>query len=179
MIRIRWPGPAALLTALLLCTVQPDAARAMMAGGAERMAAAADLIARGQVQRVVSRWSADRSTIYTDVYFAIARAAKDDAGGAAKAGRKQVVFRVPGGQVGDIVMTAADVEIPRVGQELVVLLAPGEAAGPAAGLSAEAAAPAVEEALGWYAVRGGRITVDGRDLGADEFMANLAGRATP
>jgi hypothetical protein len=181
MIRVRWPRRAALLTALLLCTAEPEAARAVMAGGdAQQMGAGADLIARGQVQRVVSRWTADKSNIYTDVHFAIAQAAKDGAAGAGKAGRKEVVIRMPGGQVGDVVMTASDIEIPRVGQELVVVLAPAEAAGPAAGLGAESgAAAAVEEALGWYPVRGGRISVDGRDLGADEFMATLAGRATP
>jgi hypothetical protein len=166
--------------ALLLCTAEPEAARAMIAGrDAQQMGAGADLIARGQVQRVVSRWTADRSSIYTDVHFAIARAAKDGAAGPGKAGRKQVVIRIPGGQVGNVVMTASDIEIPRVGQELVVL-APAEAAGPAAGLGAESGvAAAVEEVLGWYPVRGGRITLDGRDLGADEFMATLAGRATP
>ena len=177
MIGVRWLGRTALLAALLLCMAHPDVARAMMEGGDTRqMGADADLIARGQVQRVVSRWTADRSTIYTDVHFAIARAAKDGAAGPGKAGRKEVVIRMPGGQVGDVVMTASDIKIPRVGQELVVVLAPAEAAG----LGAESgAAAAVEEALGWYPVQGGRIRVDGRDLGADEFMATLTGRATP
>ncbi len=168
---------AALLTAMLLCGPGPDAAQAMMAGeSAEQRGVAADLIARGRVRQVVSRWTADRTAIYTDVHLVVDRVAKDRR---ATPSQGSLVFRLPGGQVGDIVMTATDIAIPRVGEELVVLLAPAAAAGPASGLSADGAPGQGDEVLGVYPVRAGRVVVDGHELGADDLMATLAGPARP
>lgn len=172
---------AALLAAALLCLAPGPASAMKPAGGVQKLAGAADVVARGRVQQVVSRWTADRSAIYTEVRLAVDRFARNRQAGSGNrnikilpmAGRGEVVFRLLGGVVGDIAMTAADMEIPAVGQELIVLLQPAAAA---AGLAADADTLAPIE---WFPVRGGRVALDGHEIAADELMTMLAGTGQP
>jgi hypothetical protein len=63
--------------------------------------AQAELIVRGRVARVEGRWNGDRSAIYSDVAFAVDDTLKG-ALPATAARRREVVFRVLGGEVGGV-----------------------------------------------------------------------------
>ena len=76
----------------------------------------ADAIVTGTVTGVSSQWNQDRTAIYTDVTIAVERADKGSVD-------RDVVVRVPGGEVDDIGMAVEDVPVFSVGQQVKLYLA--------------------------------------------------------
>jgi hypothetical protein len=118
----------------------------------------AAIVAVGRVEGREGRWNDDRSAIRTDVQVLVERVVKGDArpGG-------RLSFRVAGGEVGEVGLAVSGEARPRVGEEAVLLLAPA----PDGGLAL------VGGEEGYYPVRAGKVTVDGRELGLDRFLAEL------
>jgi hypothetical protein len=120
----------------------------------------ATIVALGRVEGREGRWSEDRSAIRTDVTAVVLRAVKGDArpGG-------RLSFRVAGGEVGDVGLAVSGEARPRVGEEAVLLLAPAPDGRDLALVGGEE---------GYYPVHAGKVvTVDGRELGLDRFLAEL------
>jgi hypothetical protein len=169
---------AAAAATALLCAYPgaPGAATRSMSVGEQ--GAQAELIVRGRVARVEGRWNGDRSTIYSDVAFAVDDTLKG-ALPAAAVRRREVVFRVLGGEVDGVRMVSSSDALPAVGEELVLFLRSDTAAAARAGSSATAAGGAtlalVGQEGGVYAVRSGRVGLhDGREVPVDEFLADVA-----
>jgi len=76
------------------------------------------LVVHGEVVGATSRWNEDRSLIVTDVRLRVLTSAK----GTAPA---EVVLTQPGGTVGKLRVDVAGAHAFRVGEEVVVFLAPG------------------------------------------------------
>jgi hypothetical protein len=119
----------------------------------------AAIVAVGRIEGREGRWSDDRSAIRTDVSAVVLRAIKGDArpGG-------RLSFRVAGGEVGDVGLAVSGEARPKVGEEAVLLLAPAPDGKGLALVGGEE---------GYYPVRAGKVTVDGRELGLDRFLADL------
>ena len=120
----------------------------------------AAIVALGRVEGREGRWGEDRSAIRTDVTAVVLRSVKGDArpGG-------RLSFRVAGGEVGDVGLAVSGEARPRVGEEAVLLLAPAPDGRGLALVGGEE---------GYYPVRAGKVvTVDGRELGLDRFLAEL------
>ncbi|MFO7651941.1 MAG: matrixin family metalloprotease [bacterium] len=79
----------------------------------------ASLIVSGTVTAVNSRWSDDRSTIYTDVTFTVDAQAKGPT-------EQSVTVRVPGGEVDDIGLAVEDQPRFSVGDRATLHLRPAE-----------------------------------------------------
>jgi hypothetical protein len=182
---VRLAAGATLATVVL----EPQGASAMMLTlSLEDMSKAADVIAHGRVIRIESRWSTDQSTIYTDVTVTVARAVKNrfasvfnkNMRAATGSTPAEVVFRVPGGEVGDVGMVSSNDRLPQVGEELIMFLATaGEAAGEAARLDM---APDTLTVLGHHQglrpVRSGGVETDeGRTVGTEAFLTTVQGMA--
>jgi hypothetical protein len=98
--------------------------------GLPRVAGEADVVARGTVADLRSSWDRTETAIYTDVMLAVEQivAFRDRLNGNAnvridgQTGRGELVFRVAGGEVGDVGMrTSNDPELER-GERIVVFL---------------------------------------------------------
>ena len=166
----------------LLCAYPGTPGAATRSMSVVEQGAQAELIVRGRVARVEGRWNGDRSAIYSDVAFAIDDTLKG-ALPAAAARRREVVFRVLGGEVDGVRMVSSSDALPAVGEELVLFLRSDTAAAArAAGSPATAAGGAtlalVGQEGGVYAVRSGRVGLhDGREVPVDEFLADVASSA--
>ena len=119
----------------------------------------ATVVALGRVEGKEGRWSDDRSAIRTDVSVAVLRVVKGDV----RPGDR-LSFRVAGGEVGDVGLAVSGEARPKVGEEAVLLLAPAPDGKGLALVGGEE---------GYYPVRAGKVTVDGRAVGLDRFLAEL------
>jgi hypothetical protein len=152
---VRHLAPALTLLATLATAGSTWAAMAPAAPA--ELAREATVVALGRIERAEGRWNADRSAVRTEVTAAALRVVK---GAVPRGGR--LVFSVAGGEVGDTGVAVSGAARPRVGEEAVLLLAPGP----------DGLAPVAGE-QGYLPVRAGKVTVDGRALGLDRFLADL------
>lgn len=93
----------------------PASATTMVKLDVPALAKAADLIVRGKVAKVESRWSGDHRTIFTETQLEVVETLKG-------AATKTVVVRQPGGEVGDIGQRVSGVARFSSGEEVVVFL---------------------------------------------------------
>jgi predicted methyltransferase MtxX (methanogen marker protein 4) len=99
--------------------------------GLPRLAREADVVARGTVAELQSSWDRTESAIYTDVTLAVDQvvAARDGMNGNAnfrvdgQTGRGQLVFRIGGGEVGDVGMRTSNDPVLQEGERIIVFLA--------------------------------------------------------
>ena len=114
-------GPALALAALL---VVPNVVAAQRQApipspfaplGIERMSELATQVVAGTIERMESTWNHDHSRIYTRVTMHVERVLSGQAG-------RRIVFRIPGGTVGDTTVMVSEMPHFRVGEETVVFL---------------------------------------------------------
>src|SRR5262245_44442758 len=112
---IGWRRVAVVVTTTWLLGVQSLGATTLAPADFEQMVASSQTIVRGRVERVQAVLGGSRRTIETVVTLAVLDELKGDTGGA-------VVFRVPGGQIGQYrrVMIGAPELVE--GDEVVVFL---------------------------------------------------------
>lgn len=96
-----------------------SAAALQLALGPADLDREASLVVTGTVTALSSYWSDDGSTIYTDVTFAVNEQAKGPT-------EQSVVFRLPGGEVGDIGLAVEDYPRFAVGDRATLYLRPAE-----------------------------------------------------
>ena len=83
--------------------------------GIQRMSELATQVVAGTIERMESTWNHDHSRIYTRVTMRVERVLSGQAGG-------RIVFRVPGGTVGDTTVVVSEMPHFRVGEHTVVFL---------------------------------------------------------
>ena len=83
--------------------------------GIERMSELATQVVAGTIERMESTWNHDHSRIYTRVTMRVERVLSGQAGG-------RIVFRIPGGTVGDTTVMVSEMPHFRVGEDTVVFL---------------------------------------------------------
>ena len=118
-------GPGATAAAVVLTMlVIPAAAAAQSQGpipspfaplGIAKMSELATQVVAGTIEKMESTWNHDHSRIYTRVTMQVERVLSGQAG-------RQMVFRIPGGTVGDTTVMVSEMPYFRVGEETVVFL---------------------------------------------------------
>ena len=83
--------------------------------GIERMSELATQVVAGTIEKMESTWNHDHSRIYTRVTMRVERVLSGRAG-------TQIVFRIPGGTVGDTTIMVSEMPHFRVGEDTVVFL---------------------------------------------------------
>lgn len=83
--------------------------------GLERMSELATQVVAGTIEKMESTWNYDHSRIYTRVTMQVERVLSGQAG-------RRIVFRIPGGTVGDTTVMVSEMPHFRVGEETVVFL---------------------------------------------------------
>lgn len=134
----------------------------------EEMAAGAEVIVQGRVDRAEPAWSDDGRIIVTRVEVAVERAIK---GGP----RARVAFEVPGGRIGDQILVASGAPVFRQGDRVVLFLVPIDA--PArVGASGVAGAPGRLAIAGWNqgAIQVHRDAATGRDIVRPQVAGTVA-----
>ena len=123
------PAPTGQLTPLLRREATPTVGQETTAGVPSgiveemsllQLVRAADLIVTGSVEEINSQWNSGQDQIHTDVGVSVQQCVK----GPWRPSR--VTIRVPGGQVGDIVLSSSVGPQFAVGEEVLVFLEFGE-----------------------------------------------------
>jgi len=83
--------------------------------GIQKMSELATQVVAGTIERMESTWNHDHSRIYTRVTMRVERVLSGQAG-------RRIVFRIPGGTVGDTTVMVSEMPHFRVGEETVVFL---------------------------------------------------------
>lgn len=83
--------------------------------GIERMSELATQVVAGTIERMESTWNHDHSRIYTRVTMRVERVLSGQAG-------ERIVFRIPGGTVGDTTVMVSEMPHFREGETTVVFL---------------------------------------------------------
>ncbi len=83
--------------------------------GIAKMSELATQVVAGTIEKMESTWNHDHSRIYTRVTMRVERLLSGQAG-------RQIVFRIPGGTVGDTTVMVSEMPHFRVGEETVVFL---------------------------------------------------------
>ena len=83
--------------------------------GIAKMSELATQVVAGTIEKMESTWNHDHSRIYTRVTMRVERVLSGQAG-------RQIVFRIPGGTVGDTTVMVSEMPHFRVGEETVVFL---------------------------------------------------------
>ena len=83
--------------------------------GIARMSELATQVVAGTVEKMESTWNHDHSRIYTRVTMRVERVLSGQAG-------RRIVFRIPGGTVGDTTVMVSEMPHFRVGEDTVVFL---------------------------------------------------------
>ena len=83
--------------------------------GIARMSELATQVVAGTIEKMESTWNHDHSRIYTRVTMRVERVLSGQAG-------RQIVFRIPGGTVGDTTVMVSEMPHFRVGEDTVVFL---------------------------------------------------------
>ncbi len=118
-------GPGATAAAVVLTMlVIPAAVAAQRQGlipspfaplGIAKMSELATQVVAGTIEKMESTWNHDHSRIYTRVTMRVERVLSGQAG-------RQIVFRIPGGTVGETTVMVSEMPHFRVGEETVVFL---------------------------------------------------------
>ncbi len=108
--RVLLPGVLPLLASEIPAQESPFAPL-----GLERMAELATGVVAGAVENIESAWNRDRTRIDTRITLRVERVLAGRAG-------PRVVFRIPGGTVGDTTILVTDVPGFRVGEDVLVFL---------------------------------------------------------
>jgi hypothetical protein len=85
--------------------------------------ARSQFVLQGEVVRAASAWNETRTAIYTDITMRVVQVLV-----ARSAAPSEVVFRIEGGEVGNMGMGASDSPSFRVGEQAIVFLMPGDGA---------------------------------------------------
>lgn len=104
-------------SAALLSSHRPALATSLVPVDLAGLARASDRIVLGTVTGAESRWNEDRSLIVTDVRIRVADAMKGNAAG-------EITVTQPGGIVGKLKVEVPGASAYRVGEEVVLFLAP-------------------------------------------------------
>ncbi len=83
--------------------------------GIAKMSELATQVVAGAIEKMESTWNHDHSRIYTRVTMRVDRVLSGQAG-------RQIVFRIPGGTVGETTVMVSEMPHFRVGEETVVFL---------------------------------------------------------
>ena len=83
--------------------------------GIAKMSELATQVVAGAIEKMEGTWNHDHSRIYTRVTMRVERVLSGQAG-------RQIVFRIPGGTVGDTTVMVSEMPHFRVGEETVVFL---------------------------------------------------------
>ena len=83
--------------------------------GIERMSELATQVVAGRIEKMESTWNHDHSRIYTRVTMRVERVLSGQAG-------NRIVFRIPGGTVGETTVMVSEMPHFREGEETVVFL---------------------------------------------------------
>ena len=83
--------------------------------GIAKMSELATQVVAGAIEKMESTWNHDHSRIYTRVTMQVERVLSGQAG-------RQIVFRIPGGTVGETTVMVSEMPHFRVGEETVVFL---------------------------------------------------------
>ena len=83
--------------------------------GIAKMSELATQVVAGAIEKMESTWNHDHSRIYTRVTMRVERVLSGQAG-------RQIVFRIPGGTVGETTVMVSEMPHFRVGEETVVFL---------------------------------------------------------
>ena len=83
--------------------------------GIQRMSELATQVVAGTIEKMESTWNHDHSRIYTRVTMRVERVLSGQAG-------RRIVFRIPGGTVGDTTVMVSEMPHFREGEETVVFL---------------------------------------------------------
>lgn len=83
--------------------------------GIERMSELATQVVAGTIEKMESTWNHDHSRIYTRVTMRVERVLSGQAG-------RRIVFRIPGGTVGETTVMVSEMPHFREGEETVVFL---------------------------------------------------------
>ena len=83
--------------------------------GIQRMSELATQVVAGTIEKMESTWNHDHSRIYTRVTMRVERVLSGQAGG-------RIVFRIPGGTVGDTTVMVSEMPHFREGEDTVVFL---------------------------------------------------------
>ncbi len=83
--------------------------------GIQKMSELATQVVAGTIERMESTWNHDHSRIYTRVTMRVERVLSGQAG-------RRIVFRIPGGTVGDTTVMVSEMPHFRVGEDTVVFL---------------------------------------------------------
>ena len=83
--------------------------------GIAKMSELATQVVAGAIEKMESTWNHDHSRIYTRVTMRVERVLSGQAG-------RQMVFRIPGGTVGETTVMVSEMPHFRVGEETVVFL---------------------------------------------------------
>jgi len=83
--------------------------------GIQRMSELATQVVAGTIERMESTWNHDHSRIYTRVTMRVERVLSGQAG-------RRIVFRIPGGTVGDTTVMVSEMPHFREGEDTVVFL---------------------------------------------------------
>ncbi len=83
--------------------------------GIAKMSELATQVVAGTIERMESTWNHDHSRIYTRVTMSVERVLSGQAG-------SRIVFRIPGGTVGDTTVMVSEMPHFRVGEQTVVFL---------------------------------------------------------
>ena len=83
--------------------------------GIAKMSDLATQVVAGAIEKMESTWNHDHSRIYTRVTMRVERVLSGQAG-------RQIVFRIPGGTVGETTVMVSEMPHFRVGEETVVFL---------------------------------------------------------
>ena len=120
MARIRTPLTVALATLLIVPTVLAAQRQAVIPSpfaplGIQKMSELATQVVAGTIEKMESTWNHDHSRIYTRVTMRVERVLSGQAG-------NRIVFRIPGGTVGDTTVMVSEMPHFRLGEETVVFL---------------------------------------------------------
>jgi len=83
--------------------------------GIQRMSELATQVVAGTIERMESTWNHDHSRIYTRVTMRVERVLSGQAG-------RRIVFRIPGGTIGDPTVMVSEMPHFREGEDTVVFL---------------------------------------------------------
>lgn len=83
--------------------------------GIQKMSELATQVVAGTIERMESTWNHDHSRIYTRVTMQVERVLSGQAG-------ERIVFRIPGGTVGETTVMVSEMPHFRVGEDTVVFL---------------------------------------------------------
>ncbi len=83
--------------------------------GIQKMSELATQVVAGTIEKMESTWNHDHSRIYTRVTMQVERVLSGQAG-------RRIVFRIPGGTVGETTVMVSEMPHFRVGEETVVFL---------------------------------------------------------